>query len=348
MTYPRTPVLHPAVILDMDETLGGGPLVTVVVATYNQARWVTDAVESVLAQTYPHIEIVLVDNGSEDETPSVLEPFLKRPGVVLQRYDRNGPITKRLNTAVRASKGDFISFLYGDDTYLPHKIERQIFAFAQLGPEYGVVYSPGYRRNLITGQQWLDPSIDASGAVLEKLLEGRGAGRFINPVSPLVRRECLEMHPFYEDIFVEGEFHYLRVATTHRFAFLAEPLVVMGEHEQNMGKAITRNLPNIDEMLKRLVRLPSFPIHNRRLIRRCRAQLYRQGGWIALRLGGDRRWAKACFRTAVKLEWRQALHPRTIVGYAVSVLPGRAARFVNNLGYRLHPSRENTVLKENY
>lgn len=324
------------------------PLVTVVVAAYNQADYVGEAVESVLAQTYPRIQVILVDNGSTDTTPSVLEPFLDRPGVVLQRYEQNEPVTKRLNAAIDASAGEFISLLYGDDLYLPEKIERQASAFAGLSADYGVVYSPGYRLNVATGQQWLDATITGTGDVLTELLLARGSGRFINPISPLTRRECFELHPFYEDLFVEGEAHYLRVATTHRFAFVPEPLVVMREHDKNMGKAIRRNLANFDEALKRLGTLPTFPSDRRAALRTSRAELYRRVGWTALRLTGDRAWARACFRTATRLDWRQAFNPRAITGYTIATLPGPAVRRLNELGYRLRQGRESTTFKEDY
>ncbi len=323
-------------------------LVTVIVAGYNQSEFLPEAVESVLGQTYRRIEVIVVDNGSTDDTPSVLEPLLGQRGLIFQHYDENGPITKRLNAAVKASTGDFISLLYADDIYLPGKIERQIAAFSGLPIDYGVVYSPGYRRHTSTGQQWLDGTIEVTGDALNALLLGRGSGRFINPISPLVRRECFEMHPFYEDLFVEGENHYLRVATTHRLAFLPEPLVVMREHDQNMGKAIQRNLTNIDETLKRLAELPSFPADRHGLLRRSRAQLYRNVGWITLRLTGDRRGARACLREAAILDWREAFHPRTVFGYTIATLPDTAVTWLNVLGYRLRRNKESTAFKDEY
>ena len=200
------------------------PLVSVVLCSYNQGHYIADAVDSVISQTYSNWELVVVDNGSTDDTRERLQRYRNDTRIQLLLHDDNRAVTSRLNEGIAASRSDLISLLYSDDYYLPSKLERQVDAFSQLGPDYGVVYSPGYRLDVKTGGRTLDRSLSVSGDVLEALLLRHAEG-FINPISPLMRRECFERYPFQEDLFVEGESINLRFAMTFKFFFLDEPLV---------------------------------------------------------------------------------------------------------------------------
>jgi glycosyltransferase involved in cell wall biosynthesis len=98
-------------------------LVTAIVATYNRASLVGNAVESILQQTYENIEVILVDDGSTDETQAVLKRFGDRVRVIYQ--ENAGPGAAR-NRGTRAAKGDIVSFLDSDDVWLPTRIERVV------------------------------------------------------------------------------------------------------------------------------------------------------------------------------------------------------------------------------
>src|SRR4051812_20338057 len=116
------------------------PRVSVILNCYNQSEWVAQAVESVLAQTFRDFELIVVDNGSTDKTPEILKSYSSDARVRLFCHKDNVAISRRFNEAVDASSGEFISFLYSDDWYLPNKLQKQVALFDQLGPEYGVIY----------------------------------------------------------------------------------------------------------------------------------------------------------------------------------------------------------------
>lgn len=99
------------------------PKVSTVIPTYNSAKSVVRAVESVLAQTWPVQEIIVVDDGSQDDTRSVMEPFSDRVRYVHQ--DNAGSSAAR-NTGIEQATGDWIAFLDADDTWRPTKMEMQI------------------------------------------------------------------------------------------------------------------------------------------------------------------------------------------------------------------------------
>src|SRR5206468_410930 len=105
-------------------------------------------------------------------------------------------VSRRMNQGLAVANGDFVSILYADDYYLPEKTEKQIEAFARLPVEYGVVHSPGYRLNVLTGRRWIPPTIRRDGWILPVLLSEYDRA-IINPISPLVRRSCFEEYPFH-------------------------------------------------------------------------------------------------------------------------------------------------------
>ena len=98
--------------------------VSVIIATYNYGRFITEAVDSVFNQTYPNKEIVVVDDGSTDGTRNILKDYIES-GRITYIYQKNsGPGAAR-NTGIRASEGEYICFLDADDRYLPEKLEKQ-------------------------------------------------------------------------------------------------------------------------------------------------------------------------------------------------------------------------------
>jgi glycosyltransferase involved in cell wall biosynthesis len=114
------------------------PTVSVVIPTRDRAQYIGQAVESVLAQTYPDYEIIIVDDASTDSTHEVLSPYIKNNGVRYERQDSRGVSVAR-NHGVHLARGRFIAFLDSDDLFLPTKVEKQIALFAQ-EPELGFLH----------------------------------------------------------------------------------------------------------------------------------------------------------------------------------------------------------------
>src|SRR5262245_53887166 len=112
------------------------PTVSVAIATYNYGRFLGRALDSALGQTLRDLEVVVLDDGSTDDTAAVIEPYLKDDRV---RYYRTGHfgVAAAKSAAVKLCRGPFVAFLDADDEWLPVKLERQMALFAD--PEVGVV-----------------------------------------------------------------------------------------------------------------------------------------------------------------------------------------------------------------
>ena len=114
--------------------------VSVVIPTYNSAPFVTQAIESVLAQTVAPAEIIVVDDGSSDDTAAALAPYQNRIRYI---YQENMGVSAARNRGVEAANGDFVAFLDADDIWHPQKLELQMDAFAKI-PALGLLGTRGF------------------------------------------------------------------------------------------------------------------------------------------------------------------------------------------------------------
>lgn len=111
------------------------PLVSVIIPFLNEGNWLAEAVESVICQSYPHWEAILIDDGSEKESTNIAKEYSYRyPGKIIYTdhfRHRNKGVTISRNTGIRLSKGSFIAFLDADDCWLQEKLLHQLELFKQ-------------------------------------------------------------------------------------------------------------------------------------------------------------------------------------------------------------------------
>ena len=157
--------------------------VAIIIVTHNRAGLLREAIESVLAQTYPHIEITVVDNGSTDDTGAVVNAYAGR--VRYFKQDNQGVAAAR-NVGIEVSTGDYVGVLDDDDTYLPTKIERQV-AILDAHPELGLVHCR-YVSTDPNGKGLEKSNILPEGDVLPELV----CGCFLMVHTPLIRRQCFD------------------------------------------------------------------------------------------------------------------------------------------------------------
>ncbi|MFC6974687.1 glycosyltransferase family 2 protein [Halomicroarcula sp. GCM10025709] len=115
------------------------PRVSVVVPTYNRADTVGRAVESALAQTVTDIEVVVVDDGSTDDTAAVVTG-IDDERVRYLAHERNRGRSAARNTGIEAARGEYVAFLDSDDRWLPGKLDRQLAELSRRPPEWIGVY----------------------------------------------------------------------------------------------------------------------------------------------------------------------------------------------------------------
>src|SRR4028119_632681 len=107
-------------------TVNRTPLISVIIPAYNADRYILQAVESALCQTFTNLEIIVVDDGSTDRTHQVLQPYLDRIRYI---YQENQGAAIARNHGCQLAKGEFLAFLDADDYFLPSKLEKQVACF---------------------------------------------------------------------------------------------------------------------------------------------------------------------------------------------------------------------------
>ncbi len=126
------------------------PLVSVIIPTYNREKYIKDAVESVLNQTYKNIEVIVVDDGSTDNTQDVIKEIIEKDDRVKYIYQENQGSGSARNRGIQEANGEFIAFLDSDDAYLPYAVERIVYLFKTQPENVKLVY--GDFINIVDGK----------------------------------------------------------------------------------------------------------------------------------------------------------------------------------------------------
>jgi glycosyltransferase involved in cell wall biosynthesis len=323
------------------------PTVSVVLNCYNHERYIGQAIESVLAQSFRNFELILIDNGSTDGSRKVMQSY-EDERIRRIFHDKNESLSRRLNQGIEAARGEFVSILYSDDLFLPHKLERQLEIFAGLPEDFGVVYSPPIRFHDVSGDRWQWASFGLSGDLMPGMLDHFHKGS-VDMCSPLTRRECFLRYPFHDDLFADGEMVFFRIALRWKFHFDPEPVVMLREHDANIGKVVQKNHDMMMEMWRRLEEHPDFPERYVPNLRHLRAVACRNHAWIAVRLNSaDRGWVSRQIGLGLSAEPWQLFHPRTLASLFMVSIPSPLRIALNRFGNRVRGTREETKLVQDY
>ncbi len=217
------------------------PLVSVVIPSYNAARFVADAVRSVLAQTYPNLEVLVIDDGSADDTRQVMEQFAS-DARVHYHYQPNAGVSSARNRGIQIARGEFIGLCDADDLWMPNKLELQVPCFFGR-PQLGVVYCKPLHVDVNDQPLETYQTDRYSGKVSDTLL----LGNFVTGSTSLIPKECFDAVGFYDTSLKTCEDYdlWLRISTKYEFLYLDQ---VTYRYRQWEGQvSISRNEPQFYE-----------------------------------------------------------------------------------------------------
>jgi len=207
------------------------PIVSVVIPTYQYAGFVGEAIDSVLAQTYTDYELILVDDGSTDGTREVVAAAYGNQ--IKYIYQDNRGLAAARNTGIRASKGEYLSFIDADDVWLPNKLELEV-EFLDTHPSVSMVCS-NYTYFGSRGRQ------KKTGFEGVPLAFGYGQKEifFHNPISAsavLIKKLCFEKVGDFDESMIQCEDldMWLRIAAHFEIDYINTPLSKYRFHERNM------------------------------------------------------------------------------------------------------------------
>jgi len=296
------------------------PLVTVIIPSYNHAQYILTAINSVKNQTYDNWELIIIDDGSTDNTHEILEKMPKDDRIVLFLNKDNKRQSYRMNQALNSAKGEYISILYSDDWYLPQKLEKQIFLFSKLPDDYGVVYSAGYRYfedNNETIEVETNKHMKRGWIFKELLLEPF----FVYPISPLVKKICFLDYPFNEKYMAEGEAIFFKIALKYKFDYVDEPLVTMRNHTYNIGSNTETMLRESTANIIDLFNLNEFPTDLKQHLNGILAKNHREKGLEFIKLKAEPLKARKTLIKAIKFRFNYIFDCKVLIGLLMSFLP---------------------------
>lgn len=182
----------------MQDLTTSQPLVSVVIATYNMGQYISQAVESILEQTWENLEVIVVDDGSTDQTPDVMLKYQDHPQVTYIKNENQGQ-PKAKNCGIKNTKGDFIAFCDADDFWESKKLEVQMPLFAN--PKVGVVYSEvsfidEHNHRYVKEEH----EVRYSGKITNQML----IENFVPFGTSVIRRQCIEQNGIFDEEFRMG------------------------------------------------------------------------------------------------------------------------------------------------
>jgi len=217
-------------------SLSAEPLVSVIIPTYKRAQLLRRSVLSVLAQTYRHFELLVIDDCSPDETPEVMRAFTD-PRVRYIRLEQNQRAARARNIGIEAARGELIAFHDDDDVWLIQKLERQVAALRDAPADVGL--------NIAAYLRYFDDHVEYVGG--QARFEGMDFRKgplsgFALIATPgwLVRRECLQKAGGFDAglrSWDDWELGY-RLSKVCRFSHLEEPLYIQ---DRATGGAMWKN-----------------------------------------------------------------------------------------------------------
>lgn len=278
---------------------------------YNGERWLRNAIESVLEQSYRDFELVIIDDGSTDNTPNIISSYAshKRVHCIFQE---NRGFSAANNRGIIESEGSFVGFIGQDDLWLPHKLQEQM-DYQKKHEDVDLIHSNLYHINsngIVTRKR--NPKIPDFLSTRE-LIEYLFFRNFICFQTAIVRRECFQDVGLFDERMVAFSDHdlWLRIANKFKFGYIDRPLVKKRYHQNQLMKTGKESAIR-DEFLIAQKAVNRYPFLAE-LKRKRFSKLYLSLG-LTLLEKGDKAKAKNQFIKSMRCH---LFHPQSILGSLV-------------------------------
>ncbi|MGP4843261.1 glycosyltransferase family 2 protein [Marinobacter sp. 1Y8] len=192
-------------------------LISIVTPTYNREAFLGEAIQSVIDQTYEHFELIIVDDGSTDESEALVQRYVQEDSRIRYFKQHNQGQSVARNRGVQESRGEFVCFLDSDNKWFPDKLEVSVKAFAD-NPSVDIVYGDNVTISETGAETSRSNMPRHSGRITGRLL----ADNFISMNTTMVRKHCFDkLGAFNErDRLAEDYELWLRLSTEFRFLYI--------------------------------------------------------------------------------------------------------------------------------
>ena len=197
------------------------PKVTVIIPTYNRSVLLPRSIRSVLNQTFQDFELIVVDDGSKDDSEEVVRGFEDKR-IRYIRHEKNKGGSAARNTGIKAAQGEYIGLLDDDDEWLPEKLEKQISKFQGLSEGYGVVYS-GFSYVYEKKGEIISNNVPIlRGNVYDSLIKGC----ILGSPTPVIKKICFQKAGFFDETLPSCQDWdmWIRISKNYNFDFVPDIL----------------------------------------------------------------------------------------------------------------------------
>ena len=265
--------------------------ISIIIPTYNYAQYICEAIESVLNQTYKDFKIIVIDDGSTDNTKEVIKPYLNKMKYIYQQ--NSGPSAAR-NRGIQEAKGEYIAFLDADDIWLPQKLELQIkfmekekevgliFSDMILFNEKGIIKNSFLKEKLFFNKLSIKPLSSTEKVIYDNVFNALLQENFIPTNTVIVKKECFNKVGFFDKTLfsVEDRDMWLRIGLFYDIGFINFPLVLTRFHETNISANQELALKSRLKVMKKFLNYSNLPIKSKKIIKQTINKIYFDLGYL--------------------------------------------------------------------
>lgn len=240
-------------------THNNDPAISIIIPTYNRANLIGKSINSVLNQTFKDFEIIIVDDGSTDNTENIVKNFDDRRIRYIKNKRNKGACAAR-NAGIKIAKGKYIAFQDSDDEWLPEKLEKQIKFFRTAKSKIGIVYT-AYWQIKNGNKIYMPPKRvkQRNGNIYKELLKSS----FIGNQTILLKKECFKKSGVFDENLprLQDWDLVLRLAKYYDFKFIDDPLVLYHYNSDS----ISTNYKMFSTAIERMI-IKHFKNSNNKLV----------------------------------------------------------------------------------
>jgi len=223
------------------------PLISVIITCYNGEKFIREAIESVINQTYQNWELIIIDDGSTDSSKEIVDRYRTGQRIKYVQHDTNKGIAKTKNTGIRLARGNYLAFLDQDDVWLPNKLKSQVNFFKNQQEDVGMI---------CTGMVFTDEKLkpqrifkgfrddDQKGLVKNIYLQPTNSASVM-----MVKKRCFSQLGFFDETLYGWEDFemWMRIASQYKIKYIREAIVKKRMHTES-----AQRLPKVQKEAKKV------------------------------------------------------------------------------------------------
>lgn len=261
------------------------PLVTVIACCYNHSAFLVESLESIRQQTYPHVQLIIIDDASHDDSDAIITNWIAehRMPCTYRRHQTNKGICKTLNEALSHAKGKYVSFLATDDLLALDKLEHQVNIMETLPETVGVLYSNALQITEEGEEIGLLETPTASWPVEGDIFSQLIDRNCVPPMTALIRASCFKTVGLYDErLCFEDWDMSLRISQHYHFAY--SPKIYAKRRVVSTSMTNTLLKGESPEFLRTLFRLNEKLLKSDKLASPQRSLVIQRLAWFAERM----------------------------------------------------------------